>query len=153
MAKQLARTFGAIGIKHTLEQLNPENEKPQLPQTYLEALKALVASEEERVRLEHENVLLQTENNILEIETERQAEIIDELFDYSSIIRIAKYNNVDEKTFRWRRLKAASLQLGIEIKKAPCPRYVTKNLYHHDVWRVAYPDISLPETTTIRVQN
>jgi hypothetical protein len=100
----------------------------------------------------HEQLELQAEQiKQLEEETERQAEIIDELFEYSSIIRIAKYNQVTEKHFNWRKLKAASVCKHLEIKTAPCPRYGTKNLYHHDVWRYAYPNANLPETTTLVV--
>ena len=117
---------------------------PQLPKTYLEALKALVASEEQKALLEEENKLLEAENHQL-------AEAVDELFDYSSIIRVAKFNKMSEASFNWHKLKAISQKLGIEIKKVPCPRYESKNLYSHDVWRVAYPGISLPETTTIVV--
>lgn len=88
-------------------------------------------------------------NESLEDDNARQAEVIDELFDYSSIIRIAKYNKVSETSFNWRLLKSASNKLGIEIKKVPCPRFVEKNLYSHDAWRLAYPDFKLPETTTL----
>lgn len=42
---------------------------------------------------------------------------------------------------------------GLEIKKAPYPRHVEKNPYHHDVWRLAYPGIELPETTTLVIQS
>lgn len=115
------------------------------PQTYLEALKALVASEEEKEILKLENQQLEKDNHVL-------AEAVDELFNYSSILRVAKFNNVSEKNFAWRRLKAVSLQLGLEIKNVPSPRYANgMNLYPHDAWRVAYPDVALPETTTLRV--
>ena len=107
----------------------------------------------EQVRLHEQLELQAAQIAILEQETERQAEIIDELFDYSSIVRIAIYNKINEKDFNWRQLKAASLVKGLEIKQAPCPRFVTKNLYHHDVWRLAYPGIELPETTTLVIQN
>jgi hypothetical protein len=90
-------------------------------------------------------------NSSLEEDNERQAEVIDELFDYSSIILIAKYNKVSETSFNWRLLKSASGKMGIEIKKAPCPRYGEKNLYSHDAWRLAYPEYKLPETTTLRI--
>lgn len=116
--------------------------QPTLPQSYLEALKALVASEEEKELLKTQNVILEEQNYHL-------SEALDELFDYSSIIRIAKFNKVSESKFSWHRLKAVSQQMGYEIKKVPCPRFETKNLYSHDVWRVAYPEISLPETTTL----
>lgn len=112
------------------------------PKTYIQALKDLVAAEEEKERLA-------IEVKILEQDNERLAEITDELFDYSSIIRVAKFNGVDEKNFRWQKLKSTSIQLGLEIKKAPCPRFVTKNLYHRDAWTKAYPDAPLPETLVI----
>jgi prophage antirepressor-like protein len=79
----------------------------------------------------------------------RQAEVIDELFDYSSILRIAIFNGVSEKLFSYHRLKAVSKMLKMEIKSVPCPRFVKKNLYSHDVWRYAYPEYKLPETTTL----
>lgn len=120
--------------------------KPNVPQTYLEALKALVSAEEEKE-------LLRIQNEQLEEEAERLSEAVDELFNYSSIIRIAKFNHCSEKNFNWRVLKAASDAMQIEIKKVPCPRYVTKNLYSHDVWRRAYPGVSLPETTTLTIVN
>lgn len=118
--------------------------QPQLPQTYLEALKALVAAEEQRALLETEKAMLEETNHAL-------AEAVDELFNYSSIIRVAKFNDISERNFSWYRLKAVSIQMKVEIKKVPCPRYGEKTLYSHDVWRVAYPDIQLPETTTLVV--
>jgi hypothetical protein len=114
------------------------------PKTALELAK-------EQVRLLEQLELQQAQIKILEEVAEQQAEVIDELFDYSSIIRIAKYNNCSEKAFTWQKLKAASQALGVEIKKAPCPRYVTKNLYSHDAWRLAYPGYKLPETTTLTI--
>lgn len=118
--------------------------QPQLPQTYLEALKALVAAEEQRTLLEAEKALLEKTNLVL-------AETVDELFDYSSILRVSKFNGVSEKVFSWHRLKAVSEQLGAEIKRVPSPRFEYQNLYSHDVWRVAYPNVRLPETTTLVV--
>lgn len=44
------------------EQLELENRKPQTPQTYLEALKALVSSEEEKQRLAQEKKQLEQQN-------------------------------------------------------------------------------------------
>lgn len=119
--------------------------QPQLPQTYLEALKALVASEE---RL----MLAQAEVEVLEEANQALSEAVDELFNYSSIIRIAKFNGISEEHFKWHRLKTVSAQLGLEIKRVPCARFGTKNLYSHDAWRVAYPHVNLPETTTLVVK-
>jgi prophage antirepressor-like protein len=118
---------------------------PQAPQTYIEALKALVAAEEQKL-------LLEAKTKILEVENQQLAEAVDELFDYSSIIRIAKFNNVSEKAFDWRKLKAASQVMGLEIKRVPCPRFETKLLYSHDAWRFCYPEMRLPETTTLVIQ-
>lgn len=113
-----------------------------LPQSYKEALKALIAEVEAKEKLEAENALLEEENHQL-------SEALDELFDYSSIVRVAKFNKVHESNFSWRPLKAMSIQMGLEIKKVPDARYETKNLYSHDVWRVTYPGVKLPETTTL----
>lgn len=120
--------------------------QPKTPTTYLEALKALVASEEQKVQLEAENQLLEEEN-------EQLAEAVDELFDYSSIVRIAKFNSISEKNFAWRKLKAATLSLGLSVKQVPCPRFGHKNLYPHAAWKIVYPDAALPEPTTIRVSS
>jgi len=116
------------------------------PKTYIEALKALIASEEEKEILRAEKALVEEQNLVL-------SEVVDELFGYSSIIRVAKFNNVSETNFKWQTLKAVSDKMGIEIKKVPCPRFVWKNLYSHDVWRVCYPNYSLPETVTITVKS
>jgi hypothetical protein len=107
---------------------------------------------QEQVRLymaleakENQLKLEQAKVELLEEDNERQAEVIDELFDYSSIIRIAKYNGCSETAFNWRTLVASSKVLGQEVKKVPCPRFGTKNLYPHDAWRLAYPSYKLPE--------
>ncbi len=133
--------LGLAGYKASIES--------KVPQTYGEALIEAGKLAIENERLIKESELKNAQIEILEAETERQAEIIDELFDYSSIIRIAKYNGCDEKAFNWRSLKAASVVLKLEIKQAPCSRFVTKNLYHHDAWRLAYPGYRMPETTTL----
>ena len=116
------------------------------PKTALELAKEQVKLLE-RIELQNEQI------KILEDDNQRQAEIIDELFDHSSILRVAKYNNCSETAFSWHRLKAASKVLNLEVKKAPCPRFTTKNLYHHDAWRYVYPNYQLPETTTLRISS
>lgn len=116
----------------------------KLPATYLEALETLVATEKQKLLLQAQNEDLQQENELL-------AEAVDELFDYSSVIRIAKFNDCSEKLFNWRELKTASKLLQLEVKQVPCPRFQTKNLYSHDAWRYVYPDARLPETTTLTI--
>ena len=113
-----------------------------IPQTRSEALRLAADLAKENEQLEAEKALLEAENHQL-------SEALDELFDYSSIVRIAKFNKIHESKFDWRSLKALSLKMGKEIKKVPDARYEFKNLYSHDVWRVAYPDVRVPETTTL----
>ncbi len=102
-----------------------ESKQPKLPSTYKAALLALVAAEEEKERLELENLNLTT--------------VVDDLTDWSSIIRIAKHNGVSEKIFKWRLLKAKSLELGYAIKQVPSARYDYQNLYHLNTFRACYP--------------
>ena len=118
----------------------------QIPKTYSQALLEAAKLAEENERLEAQNILLEQQNECL-------SEAVDELFNYSSIVRIAKFNGISETRFKWYRLKAVSVKMGLEIKKVPCPRFVEKNLYPHDAWRVAYPGIALPETTTLVIQS
>ena len=119
------------------------------PQTYIEALKALVVIEEAKEQLKLQNSILENQVSDLEADNERQSEIIDEVYNYSSIIRVAKFNKVNEKMYSWRKLKATSEVLGTDILQAPCQRYGTKNLYFHETWKVAYPEAQLPEVLSL----
>lgn len=126
--------------------MDAKQSTPTVPQSYAKAL-----LEAGRLALELEKA--EAEKALLEEQNEQLAEAVDELFDYSSIIRIAKFNDVCETRFKWQTLKSMSMKLGYEIKKVPCPRFEWKNLYAHDVWRVCYPDMRLPETTTLVVKH
>jgi Rha family phage regulatory protein len=97
----------------------------QLPTTYIDALKALVASEEAK-----QQALLEVDN----LNT-----VLDNLLDWVSIIKIAQFNKVSERYFDWRRLKNKSNELGFAIKKAESPRYGYQNLYHIAVFKACYP--------------
>ena len=118
---------------------------PALPQTYIQALKCLLESEEEKERLRVQNELQSAEIDDLEADVKKFSDLADESFTHSSIIRIAKLNRVSEKLYQWRKLKAATKIKGLEIVVAPCPRFGTKNLYPREAWAIAYPDAVLPE--------
>jgi phage regulator Rha-like protein len=148
--RNLAKAF--LKAKETIE----KSKGGTTPNTFSEALYLAARLQEEKERLESEKLALKGENELLSIENgclteenEALSEAVDELFEYSSVIRIAKFNNVSEKLFKWQTLKAASIRLGLEVKKVPCPRFEYKNLYSHDAWRAAYPNVKLPETLTL----
>ena len=92
--------------------------KKAVPQTYLEALKELIAVEEEKERLQLE---------------------LDRSKDWYSIKRVAALNGVSWKTFDWRRLKRIGNQMGYEVRKIFDANYGEVNVYHKDVWEAAYP--------------
>jgi hypothetical protein len=117
----------------------------QLPATYLEALKALVESEEEKERLRVQNELQAAQIDDLEEDVDKYSSLADESFTHSSIVRIAKFNGINETAFKWRVLKAATKVAKLEIKRAPCPRFGEKLLYPHQAWAIAYPKAKLPE--------
>lgn len=110
--KQVRRYFIRIEKKYK-EQL-----KPKVPQTYLEALKELVAVEEEKEKL------------LLELDLSK---------DWYSIKRVAALNGVSWKTFDWRKLKQVGEQMGYEVRKIFDANYGEVNTYHREVWEAAYP--------------
>ena len=128
-AQMMMRTMAAVGLRTLIRQACGWNEQPVLTkeQKIAEALLLVHAD------LEKANQRI-----------EQLEEITDELFGYSSIIRVAKYNLRREAEFNWRELKKASIELGLEIKSATCPRYGKKNLYPHAAWEYCYPDVLLP---------
>ena len=118
---------GVKGTAFTAKYINRFHEmedqlKPKAPQTYLEALKALVAAEEAREELQAQ---------------------LDVSKDWYSIKRVAAMNGVDWKTFNWRRLKEKSIELGYGIKKIFDANYGEVNTYHRDAWEAAYPEYEI----------
>jgi anti-repressor protein len=99
--------------------------KSALPQTYKEALLALIAKEEEK-----EQLALQVDN---------LSTALDVLIEWVSIIKVAKHNKVSEKLFNWRLLKKTSDEMGFCLKKAESPRYGYQNLYNVNVFKKCYP--------------
>ena len=97
------------------QELEESQPKPALPvpQTYLEALKALVAAEEEKERLML--VLRQTTK-------------------YYDVLRVVKANpdmGLDARKL-WRPLKNWCLEANVEIKRVFCRRYGGVNAYPYE---------------------
>lgn len=116
-----------LKIINRWEELEIQSKK-QLPSTYIDALKALVVSEEAK-----EQALLQVDN----LNT-----VLDNLLDWVSIIKIANHNGIKETYFNWRLLKDKSKELGYGIKKAESPRFGYQNLYHIVVFKACYPKLN-----------
>jgi hypothetical protein len=100
----------------------------QVPTTYIEALEKLIETEKEKQFL-----LTKTEN----LET-----VLDNLLEWVSIIKVARFNKVSENQFNWRLLKAKSHELGYVVKKAESPRFGFQNLYHVDCFKAVYPQFN-----------
>lgn len=102
-----------------------ELEAATAPKTYIEALRAHLQAEEEKERLALEVAKLNT--------------VIDNEFGYCSILRAAIFLKVSETEFSWRALKSVSLQMGMEVKKAPSARFGYQNLYPIKAFERCYP--------------
>jgi prophage antirepressor-like protein len=97
------------------------------PQTYIQALEALLETEREKERLALENDNLQIE--------------LDESKKYYTIKRVAKMNGISWKLFSWRKLKYVSQAMECEVKKVFDANFESVNAYHLDVWRHEYPEL------------
>lgn len=102
-------------------------EKGKVPQTFAQALR-LAADAQEALELEQAKV-------------QNLEEALDTSEQWISIVRAAKEAGVKETVFNWRVLKQYSIENGIEIKEAPCPRFKTKKLYHVSVFNKCYDNI------------
>jgi hypothetical protein len=143
-AKKLMK-LGTRVFLHQLAGYEVKSTAITAPQTFIEALEVLLESERAKEKLKQEKAILQLENDGMVKEIEQLSETVDELFNYSSLIRIAKYNGVSEKLFNWRKLKAYSDLKELPIKSVTCARYQKKNLYSHDAWSYCYPEYRLPD--------
>ena len=154
--KEAAERFQDWVCQDVLPSIRKTGSYSVVPQTYLEALKALVAAEEEKARLVAEVEAQKQELAIADAVIEEQAETIDEIYGWSSIVRVSIENNVKETIYQWRKLKAATLHLGLEPKRVPCPRFGEKLLYPAEAWAIAYPDAKMPQpkqTTALTTYN
>lgn len=116
------------------QELETQMAKPAVPQTYLEALKALVVAEEEK---EHLKLILQ--------QTEK----------YYDVLRVIKANpdfGLNAKKL-WRPLKNWCVEANVEIKKVFCERYGEVNAYPREAWRAVYPALELPQEAATLIED
>lgn len=142
----LLKKFAACGIRVFLHELAgfkiQSTAIEKVPLTRVELARQLLDAEIERERLEQQiQIKDQHIDNLMEV--------VDDLYSYSSIIRVAKHNNCSEKAFSYHKLKAASKTLNLEWKKVDCPRFGYKLLYAHEAWQFVYPEYALPEPTSL----
>lgn len=76
-------------------------------------------------------------------EKERLQAELDYSKEWYSIKRVAKINDISWKSISWRKLKQASTDLGIGVKKIFDANYGEVNTYHVKAWEVAYPELEL----------
>lgn len=145
------------------------NTQKQIPQTYLEALKALVASEEEKEQLKLTNETLTTE--LTEVSKQRDKAIAtkqqisdsktakalgrvgglvtannrlkDELYlnrNYRTIGAIAQLNGISENSLNWRLLKSYCNEHDLEVMKIQGVRFQI-NVYPIEAFRAIYPEL------------
>ncbi|EFI8509537.1 Rha family transcriptional regulator [Escherichia coli] len=115
------------------QELEAQASKPVLPQTYIQALEALLESEKEKERLALENKQLN--------------EIVDQSTQYYSVMRVLIANPESRlsKYTIWRPLKKYCMEHNLEIKKAWDDRYGMVNLYPREAWTEIYPYINPPD--------
>jgi Rha family phage regulatory protein len=128
----LANKFtGEKGILFTAKYVKRFNEmeRGHVPKDFPSALRAYADEVERRQIAEQENEKLQQE--------------LDYSKDWYSIKRVAAMNDVDWRTFKWRKLKEKSIELGYGVKKIFDANYGEVNTYHRDVWEAAYPEYEI----------
>jgi prophage antirepressor-like protein len=76
-------------------------------------------------------------------EKERLQAELDYSKEWYSIKRVAKINDISWKSISWRKLKQASADIGIGVKKIFDANYGEVNTYHIKAWEIAYPELEL----------
>jgi prophage antirepressor-like protein len=98
----------------------------QTPQTYIQALQALIVKEQERLALEQSNESLRLE--------------LDKSKEWFSIKRVASINKANWKDIDWRVLKNTSRAMEYEVRKIFDGNYGSVNCYNIAVWQHEYPN-------------
>lgn len=76
-------------------------------------------------------------------ERERLQAELDYSKEWYSIKRVAKLNDISWRSISWRKLKQASADIGIGVKKIFDANYGEVNTYHVKAWEAAYPELEL----------
>ena len=166
-ARMVKDKFNDILVK--VETTGQYNIQPVVPQTYLEALKALVTSEEEKEQLKLTNETLTTELTEVSkqrdkaIQTKQQISdsktakalgrvgglvtannrLKDELYlnrNYRTIGAIAQLNGISENSLNWRLLKSYCNEHDLEVMKIQGVRFQI-NVYPIEAFRAIYPEL------------
>ena len=166
-AREIKSKFSDILVE--IETTGQYNVQPVVPQTYLEALKALVASEEEKeqLKLTNENLTteltevskqrdkaIQTKQQISDSKTAKALgrvgglvtannRLKDELYlnrNYRTIGAIAQLNGISENSLNWRLLKSYCNKHDLEVMKIQGVRFQI-NVYPIEAFRAIYPEL------------
>ena len=167
IAVNVRKAFNDVIVQ--VETTGQYNTKPVVPQTYLEALKALVASEEEKeqLKLTNENLTteltevskqrdkaIQTKQQISDSKTAKALgrvgglvtannRLKDELYlnrNYRTIGAIAQLNGISENSLNWRLLKSYCNEHDLEVMKIQGVRFQI-NVYPIKAFRAIYPEL------------
>lgn len=118
-------------------------DKPSIPQTYIQALEALVESEKQKelaiatkaeIGNRREATAMNTASQAVKRANRLEIEL-DQSHEWSTIKRMEIITGL---SFNWRLLKSAGADLGIDAKDVFDPNFGTVKAYHADVWREAY---------------
>ena len=129
--KPEAKRFKKWITSEVLPEIRKTGSYLRTPQTYIQALEALIESEKQKERLKQEK-------NELQIE-------LDESKEYFTVKRVAKINRISWKSLNWRKLKNVSQAMEREIRKVFDANFETVNAYHIDVWMHEYPELQYSE--------
>ena len=167
IAVNVRKAFNDVIVQ--VETTGQYNVQPVVPQTYLEALKALVASEEEKeqLKLTNENLTteltevskqrdkaIQTKQQISDSKTAKALgrvgglvtannRLKDELYlnrNYRTIGAIAQLNGISENSLNWRLLKSYCNKHDLEVMKIQGVRF-QMNVYPIEAFRAIYPEL------------
>jgi prophage antirepressor-like protein len=129
--KSEAKLFQRWVTHEVLPQIRKTGSYIRTPQTYIQALEALIETERGKERLALENANLQIE--------------LDESKKYYTIKRVASMNEIYWKRLDWQRLKRTSQAMEYEVKRIFDANYGKVNSYHIAVWKREYPELVYSE--------